>query len=246
MDFWGKLLGGAAGFALGGPLGALLGTAAGHAYDRFLADQTLVAEREPSLAKQTAFAVAVIVLCAKMAKADGHVSRGEIAAFKDVFHVPPEEERNVSRLFDLARRDARGFEPYARQVARMFRDSPAVLEQLLGGLFHIARADGVAHPDAIAYLRSVATILGFDDERFDRIRIAHMGADPEDPYRMLGVARGASDAEVRNAWLGLLRECHPDTLIAQGMPPDFLRVATQRAAAINAAWDRIREQRGIA
>lgn len=245
MAIWGKILGGAAGFALGGPLGALVGTAAGHAYDRFRADQIEAETGETSLAKQTAFAIAIIVLCAKMAKADGRVTHDEIDAFQEVFQVPPDEAKNVSWVFDLARKDSRGFEPYARQVARMFSDNPAVLEELLGGLFHIAKADGVAHPDEIAYLRSVATIFGFDDDRFEGVRAAYLGADPDDPYRVLGVSRDASDAQLRESWHRLLREHHPDALIAQGMPEDFVRFATERVAAINAAYDRIREQRGL-
>jgi DnaJ like chaperone protein len=245
MAIWGKILGGAAGFAIGGPLGALLGTAAGHAYDRFRGIQREEETGEPSIARQTAFAVAVIVLCAKMAKADGRVTRDEIEAFKDVFHVPPDESTNVGRLFDIARRDSRGFEPYARQAGRMFRDNPAVLEELLGGLFHIATADGMAHPSEIDFLRRVAEIFGFGEEQFERVRVAHIGADPDDPYRVLGASRYASDEELRETWRRLLREYHPDALIAQGMPEDFVRIATRRVAAINAAWDRIREQRGI-
>ena len=245
MGISGKILGSAAGFALGGPLGALMGAAAGHAYDRFRDDQREAETGEPSIAKQTAFAIAVIALCAKMAKADGTVSTAEVDAFKEVFHIEPGEEEHVRSVFDLARRDARGFEPYARQVARMFRDNPAVLEQLLAGLFHIAAADGAAHPDEITYLKNVAAIFGLDEDRFEQVRTAHLGADPDDPYRVLGVARSATDAEIRAAWHRLLREHHPDTLVAQGMPEEFVRVATKRVAAINVAYDRIREQRGI-
>jgi len=245
MGISGKILGSAAGFAIGGPLGALMGVAAGHAYDRFRDEQREAETGEPSLAKQTAFAIAVIALCAKMAKADGAVSYAEIDAFKDVFHITPEEEDHVRIVFDIARKDARGFEPYARQVARMFRDNPAVLEHLLGGLFHIAAADGIAQPDEISYLKSVATIFGFDEDRFEHVRVAHFGVEPDDPYIALGVLRSATDVEIRAAWHRLLREHHPDALIAQGMPEDFVRVATRRVAAINAAYDRIREQRGI-
>jgi DnaJ like chaperone protein len=245
MGISGKILGSAAGFAIGGPLGALMGVAAGHAYDRFRDEQREAETGEPSLAKQTAFAIAIIALCAKMAKADGFVSRSEIDAFKEVFHIAPGEEDHVRLVFDLARRDARGFEPYAKQIARMFRDNPAVLEQLLAGLIHIAAADGKANAEEIAYLRRVAAIFGFDENRFEQVRAAHLGADPDDPYRVLGVARSANDDEIRAAWHKLLREHHPDALVAQGMPEDFVRVATRRVAAVNAAYDRIREQRGI-
>ena len=136
MSVWGKLAGAAAGLAIGGPIGALLGGVAGH----YVIDRDK--EEDGPAENQVAFTVGVIALGAKMAKADGVVTRDEVSAFKRAFHVPPDEAKNVARVFDLAKRDARGFEPYASQVARLFRDNPAVLEELLDCLFRIARADG--------------------------------------------------------------------------------------------------------
>ena len=239
MGIWGKILGGAAGFALGGPLGALVGTAAGHAFDR------MRTEAEPELAKQTAFAIAVVVLGAKMAKADGRVTMDEIEAFKEVFHIPPEEAKNVGRLFNQARKDARGFEPYAKQVARLFHDNPAVLEELLAGLFHIARADGIAHPDEITYLSEVSAIFGLDETTFERIQASHTGTARTDPYAILGIPRDAGDDELRAAYRRLIREHHPDRLMAQGMPQDFIDIANEQMAAINVAYDEICAQRGL-
>ncbi len=237
---WGKIIGGVSGFALGGPLGALVGAVAGHAVDRLRSD-----DGEGDQARQTAFTVAVIALSAKMAKADGQVTRDEIDAFREVFHVPPAEVKNVGRIFDLARKDARGFEPYARQVARMFASNPAVLEELLDALFHIAKADKVMHPSELDYLKSVAGIFNFSENEFERIRAGHLGADAADPYTVLGVSHNADEAEIRAAWRKLIRENHPDSLIAQGMPQDFIDVANDKMAAINGAWDAVQRQRGF-
>ena len=239
---WGKIIGGAAGLALGGPLGALIGAVAGHAVDKLRGGADADA---PDSTRETAFTIAVIVLSAKMAKADGRVTRDEIAAFRQVFRVPPEEIKNVGRVFDRARKDARGFEPYARQVARMFAANPAVLEELLNALFYIAKADGVIHPAELDYLTRVAELFGFDEATFKRIHASHAGADEIDPYAILGVDPRAGDSEVREAWLRLTRENHPDRLIAQGMPDDFIQLATERMATINAAWDMIVKQRGL-
>jgi DnaJ like chaperone protein len=240
MSIWGTIIGGAAGFALGGPLGALLGAAAGHAIDRMRGEGG-----ESDAHRETAFAIAVIVLSAKMAKADGQVTKDEIAAFREIFHVPPEEEKNVARLFNQARRDSAGFEPYARQVARMFRDNPAVLEKLLDGLFHIAKADKVAHPNEIAYLREVAEIFGFDEAAFQRISAGHLGRDEADPYVILGVPHDSTDEQVRAAWRRLVRENHPDRLTAQGMPDEFVALANDKLATINAAYDAVCARRGL-
>lgn len=250
MSIWGKVIGSFAGFALGGPLGAFIGGVAGHAVDKIREEQSL-AELEGGQegladgAKQVAFTVAVIVLGAKMAKVDGAVSRAEVEAFKQVFHVPPNEMRNVGRIFDMAKQDARGFEPYARQVAWMFRNEPAVLEELLAGLFHIAKADGEVRASELTYLREVAGIFGLDVRSFERVHAMFVGPDESDPFEVLGVSRGASNEEIKSTYRQLIRENHPDTLVAKGMPQEFIDIANERMAAINGAYDKIEKQRGI-
>jgi DnaJ like chaperone protein len=244
MSIWGKVIGGVAGFAIGGPIGALLGAFAGHAMDKARAAPGEGAGIR-SEARQVAFTVAVIVLAAKMAKADGHVSRKEIAAFRQIFHVPPEEVKNVGRLFDQARKDATGFEPYAKQIARMFANEPAVLEELLAGLLHIAKADGVIHPAEQEFLQKVATIFGFDARAFESVRASHMAPGEADPYEVLGLGHDATDAEVKSTYRKLIREYHPDTLISKGLPQEFIDLTNEKMAAINAAYDRVQKQRGL-
>jgi DnaJ like chaperone protein len=251
LSIWGKIIGGTAGFALGGPLGALIGALAGHAIDR-MSDMGAPAggaagggAGPADGTRQVAFTIAVIALGAKMAKADGVVTRDEVAAFKQVFRVPPEEAGNVASVFDLAKRDARGFEPYAQQVARLFRDNPAVLEELLDCLFLIARADGHYHAAEKAYLGNVATIFGFDAAAFARIEAENFGPDKADPYTILGVGHDAQPDAIKAAYRKLIRENHPDKLIAEGLPEEFVGAATDRMAAINDAYDRVCRQRGI-
>ena len=250
MSIWGKIIGGAAGFALGGPLGTLLGVLAGHAADKYVEGEAPAiagpgGDEDRQGTRQIAFTIAVIALGAKMAKADGQVDRSEIAAFKEVFQVPPGETANVARVFDLAKRDARGFEPYARQIAKMFPKDSRVLEELLDGLFHIARADGKVHDSEIAYLAEVARIFGFSEADFARIREANVGPDKADPYTILGVTRAMSNDEIRTAWRKLARDNHPDRLIAQGLPEEFVTLANQKLATINAAYDKVAKERGI-
>ena len=244
MSVWGKVVGGLAGFALGGPLGALLGTAAGHAVDKMHRGGGDAAA-DPGSQREAAFSLAVIVLGAKMAKADGHVARVEIEAFKRVFHIPPEDAASVGRLFNEARRDATGFEPYARQVAAMFADDPAVLEELLGALFHIATADNIVKPAELDYLRRVAALLGFGPHEFERIRASNMAPEEADPYAVLGLPTGASNATVKGTYRKLIKENHPDALTSRGMPREFTDLANEKMAAINAAYDSVARERGI-
>ena len=247
VSIWGKLIGGVAGFALGGPLGALLGGVAGHLMvDKRRGETVGAAQHSDALAnRQVAFTVAVIALGAKMAKVDGHVSRDEIRAFREVFRISPSEEEEVGRLFNEAKLESTDFEPYARQIAAMFAYEPTVLEELLGGLFHIAKATGGVNAAELNYLAQVAGIFGFDQPAFERIRVSHVGTEEADPYQVLGVSRSASDAEIKSAYRDLIRKNHPDALMAQGMPQEFIDLANEKMSAINAAYDRIEKERGL-
>jgi DnaJ like chaperone protein len=238
MSFVGRIIAGARDLPFGGPLGSLLAGAA-RLIPTWLAPGEH-ADGDPR--RRIAFTIAVIALGAKMAKADGAVTRDEVAAFGEVFQVPPGEEEHVRLVFDLARKSTAGFESYARQVGRLFADDRAVLEDLLGGLFHIALADGRVCSAEDAYLREVARHFGFEAADYTRIRALHVGAEKdggEDPYVILGIAQGAPADAVREAYYRLVRESHPDLVIAKGLPPECIALATARLARINTAYERI-------
>jgi DnaJ like chaperone protein len=240
MSFVGRIMHGARELPFGGPLGALLGRAARHIASWHSPVDSDGPDDDPR--RRIAFTIAVIALGAKMARADGIVTRDEVAAFGEVFRIPPGEEEHVRLVFDLARKSTAGFESYARQVGRLFANDRAVLENLLGGLFHIALADGRVFPAEDAYLREVARHFGFDGADFVRIRALHVGSQQEpgeDPHAILGIAPGAPPEAIREAYHRLVRESHPDLVIAQGLPPECIALATARIARINAAYEQI-------
>ncbi len=187
--------------------------------------------------KSIGFTIGMIALGAKMAKADGIVTGDEISAFKQVFEVPQNDLPAVARVFNLAKRDTAGYDTYARQIARLFKSKAAILEDVLDGLFHIAKADDALHPAELSYLASVAEIFGFSDEDFSRIRARHIAA--EDPYLVLGVPPDAPLDVVKQRFRKLVREYHPDRHIAAGMPREMVAIATERLQRINEAYDRI-------
>ena len=189
--------------------------------------------------RSVAFTIAVIALGAKMAKADGQVTRNEVAAFREVFHIPPDQEAQAARIFNLARTDIAGFEAYATKIAAMFRRDPGPLCDLMEGLFHMAVADGAYHPAEDAFLARVADIFGFDDRRFARIRAQFVPDTDRDPYDVLGVPDDAPLPEIRKAWRAQVRETHPDRMLARGVPEEAVRLAEKRLVAINRAWEQI-------
>jgi DnaJ like chaperone protein len=236
MSIWGSIIGGGAGFALGGPLGALVGIAAGYAIDRARrrTPEALAAERE------LAFTIAAVALAAKMAKADGAVCAREKAAFATLFRFDPAERANVERVFDLASRSTVGFESYASQVAGLFDKGAPALEELLDCLFHIATADHKVTEDELAYLAEVARHLDLGESVFRAIRAGHLGDAADDPYTILGVSPGADAETIKRAWRELARTHHPDALRGQGMPTEFVALAEKRLAKINAAYDALK------
>ncbi len=193
--------------------------------------------------KTVAFTIAVIGLGAKIAKADGLVTRNEVSAFREVFTIPPEDEANAARVYNLARQDVAGFEDYAQKIRRMFAADAAVLNDLLEGLFHIAIADGDYHPGENAFLTRVADIFGFDQRQFNRMRAQFVPDAELDPYDVLGVSPKASYEDIRAAWRALVRETHPDRLAARGVPEEAVKLAEKRLIVINEAMERIDRNR---
>ncbi|NBZ89092.1 molecular chaperone DjiA [Stagnihabitans tardus] len=189
--------------------------------------------------RSVAFTIAVIALGAKMAKADGQVTRDEVSAFRRVFLIPKGEEEAAARVFNLARQDVAGFDAYARKIAAMFPGEREVLIDLMEGLFHISMADGAFHQGEEEFLAEVATIFGLDGRCFAGLRARHV---PGDPYAVLGVDPGAPLEEVRRAWARAVRDSHPDGMIARGVPPEAVKLAEDRLRAINAAWEDIQKR----
>ncbi len=262
MSYWGKIIGGAAGLLMGGPVGAVFGAALGHAADSGGMPNMrlpfgggpnglLSPARIAALLgrKDQVFAICVVVLAAKLAKCDGPVRREEIDAFKRQFRIPPEAMGDIARLFDQARDTSEGFRGYAVQLGESFADNRGMLEDVLASLFALARADGSVNQSEHQFLSQVHAAFGLDQLAWDRARGAAPrqphGTNEGDPYLVLGVPRSATGAELHAAWRRLMRENHPDSLASRGVPSEFIARASDKVARINAAWDRIKRERSL-
>lgn len=235
QSFWDRLVG-------------AVSDAAGSALTNIIEAVRTVFEGDPETRRRVAFSVSVIALSAKMAKADGIVTTAEVNAFRSIFDYPPEEARNVARLYNLARQDIAGYQAYAERLAAMCRtcemDCP-VLEDIIDGLFHIAKADGAVHEGELAFLGRIAEIFEIGEERFAYITERHLHLEG-DPYRVLGVSPSDDFTTIRRRYRTLAAEHHPDRLHARGVPVEFHAVANNRMAEFNAAYAAIEKERRAA
>ena len=235
MSIWGKVIGGAAGFAIGGPLGALLGTLAGHAIDRQLPSNNSKQEAHRSIA----FTAGVIALSAKMAKADGKVTKEEIITFRRLVRIPKENVKQVGKLWELAKKTTDGYDLYALQISSLFKNERAILERILDLLFEIAKSDGVIQESELRYLKHVSEIFDFNDQTFLRLLALHK--PDNNPYEILGLSPSADPKTVNQTWKKMIKENHPDKLIGEGMPEEFIESANQKLSLINGAYEEIKK-----
>ena len=232
-------------------LGAV-GDAAGGVLGRVVEAIRTVFEGDPETRRQVSFSVAIIALSAKMAKADGIVTEAEVKAFQQIFDFPDEEARNVARLYNLARQDVAGYEAYATKLAGLCSpgagkvDNCPMLENVIDGLFHIAKADGLVHEKELVFLGRIAEIFRIDEAHFRRIMARHVHLDGADPYLILGVSPEDDFPKIRKQYRLLVSEHHPDRLIARGVPVSLHAAANERMAALNAAYAAIEKERRAA
>jgi len=244
MSIWGKIIGGTAGFALGGPIGAILGFMAGNVFDKSKKN-TFNFNQISNQQKQNIFALSIIILSAKIAKSDGVVTKDEIIAFKEKFKIPPKEMDQVSKIFNEAKKSKFGYKKIADQIGMLFSDNKLILEELLNNLFYIAEADGNISINEIEVLKSISQSFHLNENDFQRIFNMRLNNKESDPYKVLGVKRDDSESDIRKKWIILNKEHHPDNLVAKGMPQEFIDQANKELSAINLAYDKIKKYRGI-
>ena len=249
MSIWGKILGAGIGFAIGGPLGALIGAAGGHFMDWMQKEGASSSSKDSKKYKEqdkhVAFTIAVVVLAAKMAKADGHVTDDEITKFEEICKIPEMHRNHAQRLFKQAQKDSQGYAVYAKQMQSLFQDQYDVLCELLWILAQIAHADGIIHHSEQKILEDIANIFHINNTDFENITQLTVKDSDNNPYKILKIDEQANDEEIKKAHRQLVRENHPDILMAKGIPQEFIDLATEKVAGINEAYDRIKKMRGI-
>ena len=239
MSIWGSLLGGMVGFSFGGPIGALIGSMIGGR----ISSSRRGGFRQGFAQQQQIFAISLIILTAKLAKVDGYVSKEELIAVKEKLKIPEHEVDQVGKIFNKAKEDSLGYEPYAKQIAQIYRRNPAVLDEVINILFYIAEADGNVSDSEVNYIKNVSTIFGLNTNQFEGIREARVGSHKQNPYVILGCNSNDDLQTIRKKYLKLSKEHHPDVLMSKGLPKELVTESEKKLAAINSAYDKIEKMK---
>ena len=237
MSIWGSLIGGMIGFSIGGPFGMLLGSLLGGKISRTRTNAGFRASAQ----SQRIFALSLIVLSAKLSKADGKVSREELIAVKDKLRIPENELDEVGKIFNRAKEESTGYEPYAKQIAQIYKNNLNVLEEVINILFYIAEADGNVSQSELNMIQNIAQIFGLNQSQFNSIKESRKGSDKLNPYIVLESKPEENLQSIRKKYLKLSKEHHPDVLISKGVPKEVIEESKKKMRAINSAWNQIQK-----
>ena len=236
MSIWGSLIGGMIGFSLGGPFGMLLGSLIGGKISR------AKGSINNSFAQpQQIFALSLIVLSAKLSKADGQVSKEELIAVKDKLKIPENEIDQVEKIFNKAKNESTGYKPYAEQIAQIYRGNLNVLEEVINILFYIAEADGNISQAELVMIEDIARIFGLSESQFNSLKESRKSSDKLNPYIVLESNPDDSLTEIRKRYIKLSKEHHPDLLLSKGVPPEVIEESKKKMRSINSAWDQVQK-----
>ncbi len=236
MSIWGSLIGGMIGFSLGGPFGMLLGSLIGGKISR------AKGSINNSFAQpQQIFALSLIVLSAKLSKADGQVSKEELIAVKDKLKIPENEIDQVGKIFNEAKNESTGYKPYAKQIAQIYRGNLNVLEEVINILFYIAEADGNISQSELIMIEDISRIFGLSGSQFNSLKESRKSSDKLNPYIVLESNPDDSLNEIRKRYIKLSKEHHPDLLLSKGVPPEFIEESKKKMRSINSAWDQVQK-----
>lgn len=243
MGWLGKVIGGTVGFLIGGPIGAAGGAMLGHGFD----EQSQRQRFNPQEEKQMVFFTATFSLLAQMADADGVIHPAEWRVIdhfmKDTLQLDYNARLAAENVFNQARYSSYTFEEYARQFHDYFKQQTEILRSLYELLYRIAMADGKLHPAEEWMLKRVREIFQLSDHRDFRGTDRGSANRREEYYKILGASVGTSDEEIKRKYRELVKKFHPDTIIAKGLPEEFVEFASQKFREIQEAYENIMKER---
>lgn len=260
---YGKLVGGLIGLLVGGVIGLLVGVIVGHAFDRGLTQTLRQGSPENIELIKASFFETTFMLLGHIAKSDGQISKHEIDHTEQIIRQMGLAVQQRQRAIELFRRGADAqFNLEAAVVSFMDQcgNQHHLKQTLLLFLITLALADQRLEPGEHAALVRIANLLELGAMKLEQLlRMAQAqehfhsgdhfepqpGASLTDAYAALGVDSNVDDKTLKRAYRKLMSENHPDKLIAQGVPDDMVKLATERSQEIQAAYEMIRKERGL-
>ena len=262
MSWWGKLAGGGIGFVLGGPLGGMLGAVLGHQVDK--AKQMKQGFDPGSQERaQVAFFTATFSVMGHIAKADGKVTQDEIQAAEQIFsHMKFDPDQRVAaiELFNKGKEDDFDLDQVLAQFRQECGRKITLIQMFMQIQLQAAYADGSKHPAEDQILKDICTGLGYPVGMLTQLEAMLFAqqrghsSNPNQPpnpsqidsaYSVLGVAKSATDAEIKKAYRRLMSQHHPDKLISKGLPEEMIQVATDKSQEIQKAYETIKKSKKI-
>lgn len=248
MGWLGKVIGGVVGGVAAGPIGAIAGIALGHAMDAAGTPQAAppAEDLSESESAQMAFFVSTFSMLAKLAKADGRVSREEIAAIdrfiREGLELDGEGREFAIQIFRAAKDADIPFEQHARTFHQLFGEVRPLLTDMLDVLVRLAAADGELHAEEQRMIESAVRIFGLSREEYEQVHAIHF-PDRDRWYRVLGLQSTATVEEIKQRYRKLAVEYHPDRLMSKGLPEELVGVAENRMREFNHAYEQLRQER---
>ena len=266
MSWWGKVIGGALGFVVSGPIGALLGAAIGHSFDKGLSGLEAMSPGNFSTENiQAAFFTATFSIMGKVAKSDGIVSQEEIdiaQATMARMQLSSEQKKAAQTLFAEGKSSSFDYRAVATQLRQECGRRRNLLQMFLEIQVQTALADGELHPAEQSILLELAELLGFSRNQFEQLLAmaaaqqrfynGHQQNDQvnepsrlKKAYEVLGLNEDCSDQELKRAYRRLMSQHHPDKLVAKGLPEEMMKIATEKTQQIKEAYDLVKQNRNI-
>ncbi len=251
MGWMGKIVGGTIGFAMGGPLGAVAGAIFGHAYDKSSeleyqpTGKIRLSEGEKA---QLTFFVAAFSMLAKLVRADGQVTREELASIEKIMlhdlNLDQQSRRIAVNIFNTALNAPQSFQDYAFQFYSHFRHRLQLLEFMLDLLFKVSTVHGKLKKSEEDLLILAAKIFRFSEQQYQNIKSRYVSTN-DHYYAVLGCSPDDSDEHIKSRYRKLVREFHPDAIAAKGLPEEFTAFAQEKFHKIQDAYEKIKKQRGM-
>ena len=248
MGWFGKLAFGSMGLLIGGPLGAVAGAALGHhlvdkTENRMIGGRTLIHAEQT----QAAYFVSMFSILGKLAKADGVVTRDEIAVvehFISNLNMAETEKQFARQVFSEGMDSRYSIDDFALQFQQVSMGQPAVRVSFLDLLFRIAAADSRFHPAEEAALSRIKEIFRISDQQFNNMKAAYF-KDDDRFYKVLNCTPDCSNEEIKTRYKKLVKDFHPDTIVSKGLPEEFTEFATKRFQEIQEAYEYVRQERSF-